>query len=116
MTAPTFFAIRRKRDGMMMPGFAGRAGGTYVDPDKRNTHNGTPRLFTSKKGATEALRWWANGRVRKEFGYGGIDDIFGGHSCEVTGLQSEKVAGRNAEDWEIVSVELVIKQGETCKT
>lgn len=110
------FALQRKADKLLMPDFKGHAGGTYVDPDKRDTHTGTPRLFTTKKGASEALRWWAKGRVRKEMSGGfsvGLDSL---DPPEVTGLRSEAVAGRNADDWEIVSVEVVVTQEETCKT
>lgn len=101
-----FFALQRKSDGVLMPGYKGRAGGTYVNPDKPDTHNGTPRLFASAKAAGDALRWWAKGRVRKEFGYGGLDDFGGGP--EVTGLHSDPVAGRSADDWEIIPVSLLI--------
>ena len=101
-----FFALQRKSDGALMPGYKGRAGGTYVNPDKPGTHDGTPRLFTSAKAAGDALRWWAKGRVRKEFGYGGLDDFGGGP--EVTGLHSDPVAGRSADDWEIIPVSLLI--------
>lgn len=101
-----FFALQRKSDGVLMPGYKGRAGGTYVNPDKPDTHNGTPRLFASAKAAGDALRWWAKGRVRKEFGYGGLYDFGGGP--EVTGLHSDPVAGRSADDWEIIPVSLLI--------
>lgn len=102
------FAIQRKADKKLMPGFTGRAGGTYVEPDDATRNNGVPRLFTTRKGATEALRWWSKGYVRKEMSGSGFDDILGGP--ELTGLHSEAVEGRNAEDWEIVSVEIVVTQ------
>lgn len=99
--APSLFALRRKRDGRYMPDYKGRAGGTYVDPDKPATHTGTPRLFTSAKAAGDALRWWVKGRVRVRWSGPGFDSLDG---PEVSGLESEPVAGRNADDWEIVPV------------
>lgn len=103
-----FYALQRKSDGRLMPGFKGRAGGTYVNPDKADTHNGTPRLFTSAKAAGDALRWWVKGRVRKEWSDGfsvGQDSL---DPPEVTGLYSDPVAGRSADDWEIIPVSLLI--------
>ncbi|USN15717.1 hypothetical protein BABAJAGA_00770 [Brevundimonas phage vB_BgoS-BabaJaga] len=102
-----FFALQRKSDGALMPGYKGRAGGTYVNPDKPDTHNGTPRLFASAKAAGDALRWWSKGRVRKEWsGPGNPFDSLDGP--EVTGLYSDPVAGRSADDWEIIPVSLLI--------
>lgn len=102
-----FYAIQRKSDGRLMPGFKGRAGGTYINPDKPDTHNGTPRLFTSAKAAGDALRWWVKGRVRKEWS-GMSGSPFDLDPPEVTGLYSDPVAGRSADDWEIIPVSLLI--------
>lgn len=102
-----FYALQRKSDGRLMPGFKGRAGGTYVDPDKADTHDGTPRLFVTPKAAGDALRWWSKGRVRKEWSSPGNPfDSLG--RDEVTGLYSDPVAGRSAADWEIIPVSLLI--------
>lgn len=104
--AVTFFALQRKSDGVIMPDYPGRAGGTYVDPDDPRTHRGTPRLFGTSTAAANALRWWAAGRVRVEYsGSGNPFDVFG-EDVEITGLKSDSVAGRNADDWEIVPVEV----------
>ncbi len=103
--ASGYFVLRRD-DGVLMPGFKGRAGGTYVNPDDPATHDGTPRLFTSQKAAGDALRWWSKGHVRKQWSSAPFDSIFEGP--EVTGLHSAPVAGRNAADWTIWPCELTI--------
>lgn len=101
------FAIQRKTDKLLMPGFKGHAGGTYVEPDDATRNSGIPRLFTSKKGATEALRWWSKGYVKKEMSGGGFDSLDG---PEMTGLYSTPVEGRNMADWEIVSVKITTEE------
>jgi len=101
----SFYALRRKRDGKLMPGFKGRAGGTYVNPDKPDTHNGTPRLFATPKAAGDALRWWVKGYVRVEWSGQGFDSLDG---PEVSGLRSDPVAGRSADDWEVIPVSLLL--------
>lgn len=98
------FVLRRKRDKKLMPNFKGRAGGTYVNPDDPKTHDGTPRLFTTAKAAGDALRWWAKGMVRMTGGFGG-QDIFGEETDRVI-RESVPVAGRNADDWEVVPVRI----------
>lgn len=99
------YALQRKSDGAFMPDKPGRTGGTYVDPDNRVTHRNIPRLFSTKTAASNALRWWAQGKadhVRElPCGPDWVDD--GGYSIEIT-----PVEGRNAGDWEIVSVQLKV--------
>lgn len=102
----TFYALRRKSDGMLMPGFKGRAGGTYINPDKPDTHNGTPRLFANPKAAGDALRWWVKGMVRMTGGFGS-QDIFGEENDRVI-RESVPVAGRSADDWEVIPVSLLL--------
>lgn len=97
------YALRHK-SGVYMPDFKGRAGGTYVDPWKRDTHTGTPRLFTTPAAAKQALDWWAKGRVKVQWSYGGFDDF--GSGPEMTGLDSEAVEGRLKDDWKVVPVGL----------
>jgi hypothetical protein len=101
----TYFALRRKHDGLLMPGYKGRAGGTYVEPHKPDTHDGTPRLFTSAKAAGDALRWWVKGRVRVRMSGFSFDSL---DPPEAVGLESEPVAGRNADDWEVIPVSLLL--------
>lgn len=109
LAGASLFVLRRKRDGRYMPDYKGRAGGTYVDPDRPDTHTGTPRLFKSAKAAGDALRWWVKGRVRVEWSGQGFDSLDG---PEVSGLVSVPATGRNADDWEIVPVGLHIKEAE----
>lgn len=101
------YALRRKRDGKLMPGFKGRAGGTYVNPDDPNSHTGTPRLFTTSKAAGDALRWWSKGYVR-------VRDVQIGHPLDAPEFDQEwstdPVAGRNAEEWEVVTVEVRVME------
>lgn len=95
------YILRRKKDGVIMPNFKGRAGGTYVDPDDPETHDGLPRLFASKKAAENALVWWVKGKARvlmQSF------DTF--DPPEPAGLYSDAVEGRSAADWEVVPVGL----------
>ena len=101
MTDPLF--ILRRDDGKVMPGFKGRAGGTYVDPDDPTTHNGLPRLFRTAKAAGEALRWWVAGKVYMEGGSGRHD--FGFDDEPDYGIGGQKpVEGRNANDWKVIPV------------
>lgn len=51
-----FFAIRHKPSGGYLPAGRGR-GFTHDAPST----NDPPRLFRSRKGALQALRWWLKG-------------------------------------------------------
>ena len=102
----TLFALRRKRDRVFMPDFAGKAGGTHVDPDDPKTHTGKPRLFVSKRAAHDALRWWASGKHSQYMG----DPFDIGNvtlyrdPVNVTTV----VEGRSVIDWEVVPVQLIV--------
>jgi hypothetical protein len=91
----TYFALRRK-DGVFMPDIKGKNGGTFVDPDQRHTHRGTPRLFARAQDARATLREWVKG-TRSLIG----DDW--GH-FETTKIVP--VEGRSADDWSVIEVEL----------
>lgn len=99
-----FYALQRKSDGLLMPGFKGRSGGTYVDPDKPDP-GVTPRLFTTPKAAGDALRWWAKGKAV-------VRMVACNHPLDPEELDqdwsTDPVAGRSANDWEIVPVSLLI--------
>ncbi len=99
-----FYALQRKSDGMLMPGFKGRAGGTYIDPDKPDPGS-TPRLFTTAKAAGDALRWWSKGHAR-------VRAVPVNHPLDPVELDvdwsTDPVAGRSADDWEIIPVSLLI--------
>lgn len=84
----TYYVLRRK-DGVLMPSFRGRAGGTYVEPGKSRE---PPRLFTTTTAAKNALDWWVEGRVQVRM----IRD----EGSEIVG--QTKVEGRCADDWSIV--------------
>lgn len=104
LKTPTLYVLRHKPTGTLMPGFKGRAGGTYVDPWKPETHNGLPRLFASAKAARDALHWWAKGRVRMEIT---TDQNWLGQEYHEKGMAgSDPVEDRKAGDWEAVPVKI----------
>lgn len=96
----TLFALQHT-SGIFMPDFTGRAGGTYVDPFK---YKGPPRLFTTARGAKNALTWWARGMVRMSSNKDwetGLDDG--------AGIASQvAVEGRNVDDWKVVPIAVVV--------
>lgn len=93
------FALRHKATGTFMPDKKGGAGGTYVEPfQRRRRQTTTPRLFAREQDAKSALAWWADGRVLTRY-----DAEWG---REIVGVAA--VAGRDAAEWEIVSVELKV--------
>ena len=94
------FALRHTATGTYMPDKKGSAGGTYVEPfEKRRRQTTTPRLFARAADARSALAWWADGRVRTQY-----DEEWGN---EIVG--STPVPGRDAAEWEVVTVELKVK-------
>lgn len=93
------FALRHKATGTFMPDKKGDAGGTYVEPfQKRRNQKTTPRLFARASDAKAALRWWAEGRVHTRYSEEWGTEIVG----------SSPVPGRNAEDWEVVAVDIIV--------
>lgn len=91
------YAIRQKSTGHWLPRFAGHAGGTRVEPSK----TALPRLFARKRDAMSALSWWLDGRVCA-YATSGLDDYD-------YDLRTAPVAHREAEDMEIVQVDLVVR-------
>lgn len=86
------YAILHKPSGKLLPvprSGSGR-GGTYVsvgDPQP-------PRLFTSKTGATNALKWWLGGPVQTDW------------EREILGQKHDP--RRIAEDMEVVPVTVAV--------
>lgn len=100
--APEIFVLRRKSDGVLMPDFNGRAGGSHVDPDDPQTHAGIPRVFKTRKAAENCLIWWSRGKVKmgvETFDVGSLDPF-----TESVIKGQETVTGRNAADWEVLPV------------
>lgn len=99
----SLFALQHT-SGILMPDFTGRAGSTYVDPFK---YQGPPRLFTTARGAQNALTWWARGMVRTQSNKDwetGLDDGAG-----IVGQIA--VEGRKAEEWKVVPAKVVVGDG-----
>ena len=54
-----FYAIREKSTGFFMPQLRKRKGYTGTEPQKMG--DTVPRLFTTRTGASNSLRWWLDG-------------------------------------------------------
>lgn len=95
----TFWIIRHKPTGGWLPELTKpkRGGYTHTEPGFWNT----PRLFTTERGAKNALWWWLRGvittRMRQTFDGDWIED-----------WDDEPKPGRKAEDMEIVKVDLSV--------
>ena len=96
----TFWIIRNKTTGDWLPELVKplRGGYTHTEPCK----NHTPRLFTTERGAKNALWWWLRGEVTVRMTQG---DPFNGNEPDED-WHNEKKPGRKAEDMEIIKVDL----------
>jgi hypothetical protein len=104
-----FYAIRRKSDGLFLPG--GRARGFTHDMPAADR---PPRLFTSKGGAKQALRCWLQGEWREvsspRYSAIGCMDGFvdGDYDCTPEPPNTPP-ADRVAADMEVVPVNVVVR-------
>lgn len=102
------FAIHNKITGLWLPppinaqGKRQRAGGTFVEPGLM------PRLFTSSSAAKNALRYWLAGHIRQVW-YSWSDEY--DYTKDYT-WESTPQPNRNPDEWEVVEVTVVLKQGE----
>lgn len=91
-----YYAIRQKSTGFYMPS-GRRRGFTRDNPvDVKVT---PPRLFRRKQDAVSALQWWLEGITTVYRSFDGDED-----------WNTKKEDNRNADDMEIVIVELRIYQ------
>lgn len=89
-----FFAIRHIPSGGFLPAL-NSYGFTHAEPSRADP----PRLFKQKRNATQALKWWLDGRVMTSYNDA---DLGGGDSI----LRSLPAPGRISTDMEIVEVKL----------
>ena len=88
----TYFAIQHKPTGGFLP--AGKAKGhTWSEPTK----DSPPRLFSTRRGAQQALNWWLDGGVSVHRGETYVD------------LIETPMPERDADDMQIVHVELTVR-------
>jgi hypothetical protein len=90
-----YLAIRHRPSGGFLPNVRGY-GFTRTEP----TLTEPPRLFTKKGPATQALKYWLQGELSEKLDY---DSDF---ATELT-LHCKRRPDRNAEDMEIVEIELI---------
>lgn len=99
------FAIRHKPTGRYLPAHKpGEGGFSYDDPQPMTCKYG-PRLFTTIRGAQNALTAWLRGkfeRVREQCGEFGED--------ESIYVEPKAVLGRKRDNMEIVAFDLVPTQ------
>jgi hypothetical protein len=96
-----FFAIRQKSTGHFMPNYGSRKGrGGWTNDEPQPVQKVAPRLFPHEHLAKAALREWLKGVTyqvtRRSGSFEGVDDY--------TELKIRPVAGRSADDMEIVAV------------
>lgn len=99
----TYWMIRHKPTGGWLPELAKplRAGYTGTEP----TTKGKPRIFTTERGAKDALRWWLRGIVNitvKMSDFGSLDPEPAESWDEIP------MPNRKAEEMEVVKVDLSI--------
>lgn len=99
-----FFAIRHKPTGGFMPQAATRRGGfTHDEPSVHFP----PRMFTREQDAKCALTWWLKGVTSVTAGYNGWDGDYDEQwDTKMPTVDSEWMAERTAEDFEVVKVEI----------
>lgn len=88
-----YYAIRRITDGFYLPS-GRRKGFTHDEPENPKVYS--PRLFTRLVDAKNALRWWLEGRTTVSY-----------HGEDEEDWHTEKVPTRNAENMQIVKLELI---------
>lgn len=92
-----YYAIRQKSTGHYMPNYGSRKGrGGWTNDEPQPLTQVSPRLFTKKHVATAALREWLKGRtyvVHRGFSEDADED-----------WRTKPVAGRTADDMEVVPV------------
>ena len=96
-----YWIIRNKQTGDWLPELAKpvRGGYTHTEPCR----NRSPRLFTTERGAKNALWWWLRGIVTVRMTSG---DPFNGNEPDED-WRTDAAPGRKAEDMEIVPVSLI---------
>lgn len=88
-----FFAIRRKSDKAFLPAYGKRRGHTSSEPSL----TAPPRLYRLESHAKAALKWWLAGVTTvTTYDYETGDEDW----------NTKAVPGRNAEDMEVVLLEL----------
>lgn len=99
----TFWIIRHKLTGGYLPELTKpvRGGYTHTEP----TTTGKPRLFTTERGAKNALWWWLRGVLSVHMTAGDPYSDWGGNEPEEDWTNSP-VATRKAEDMAVVKVDL----------
>lgn len=105
MSVITFWFVRHKPSGGYLPEPAGRMGrgGSHVEPVVHTEDPATtPRVFTTKRSATNALSSWLRGKVYHSSGYDGWDNEY------YEGTDLVPVPSRKKDEMEIISVELVL--------
>lgn len=93
----TFYAIKHKPTGFLMPSGRGR-GFTHDEPEDPNVI--PPRLFRRKQDAQSALNHWLAGRLRVSHTRTG--DWFGSDDRETWEYEADPC--RRAEDMEVVEM------------
>lgn len=106
------FAIRNKISGYYLPEPAGRMGrgGSHVEPVNCAMGLQNPRLFQSKLSAQRALTAWLMGKHTADMDYE-YNEFTGGVFHYQAGVNIEPVPTRKKEDWEIVSFQLILEEG-----
>ena len=90
------YAIRQKSTGFYLPSIKRSNGFTSTIPIKA----GIPRLFISKRGATNAMRWWLQGEWTA---YRSMSDLNGDSDY---GIKVTFLSNRNSDDMEVVELVL----------
>lgn len=94
------YAIRQKSTGFYLPRFTGRAGQTFMEPEK----GCIPRLFKTERMAQTSLTWWLKGKVEPK--YEEVDYGFT-RGTEMVGWKPVPVPERSADDMEVVPMILI---------
>lgn len=97
-----FWLIRHKPTGFYLPQPDGRMerGGSHVEPADKNEQE--PRLFKSRRAATNALGQWLRGKFTRGSGYDSLNHEY------YEDISVTPVPSRVKADMEIVELEMEI--------
>lgn len=93
-----FFAIQHIPTGHFLPEYGSRKGrGGYTKDEPQALADFPPRIFRNQTAATNALRWWLEGKAIVKFDY---------YEGDFIGIVSKHQPHRKAEEMRIVEIEI----------